>query len=454
MARKEPELLIENTQELDVEAQMERMTRREARRRRHLRNKIIAYIILVVMVMAFGVLVVGGFTLLRPYLEKDAAGQEAVTEIPEQTPEAGEEPEQIPEQTPEVTETPEEPPENAFDETIKAYLSAMTLEEKVAGLFVLTPEGLTGATGVTKAGDATKAALEQYPVGGMIYFAGNIKNADQIKEMIANTASYAKYPLFLAVDEEGGSVSRVAEKLKLDNVGTPASIGETANAVKAQEAARTVGTYLREYGFNLDLAPVADVRAVETAKIGTRAYGSDPALVSLMVSSAVQGLREAGVSSCLKHFPGEGDVTVDIHKDAAVSELTREGLMTAIQPFSAGIMAGADMVMVGHVALPAVTGDNTPASLSTVIITDTLRVELGYDGVVITDALNMAAVEKYYTSAEAAVKALQAGADLILMPVDFNEAYQGVLTAISEGELTEARIYESLLRIYRIKLRE
>ena len=224
---------------------------------------------------------------------------------------------------------------------------------------------------------------------------------------------------------------------------------------KAKEAGTAIGTYLSQFGFNVDFAPVADVVSAENAVIGNRSFGSDPNVVGTMVAAEVQGLQESGVSACLKHFPGIGDTTTDTHDEKTVSEKTLEDMQqTDLPAFQSGIDAGADFVMVSHMSLPNVIGDDTPCSLSGAVISDLLRNQLGYNGIVITDALDMSAITDSYSSAEAAVKAIEAGADMLLMPENFEEAYQGLLEAVQNGTISEDRINESLKRIYRVKYRD
>ena len=339
-----------------------------------------------------------------------------------------------------------------LDEIVDACIAEMPLEDKVAGLFIITPEALTGTDVAIKAGDTTKEKLSQYAVGGLIYAKQNIKSADQLKEMISGTQGFSKYPLFIGIDEEGGSVSRIAESGLADNVGTMGAIGTSGDPSKAKEAGSAIAAYLSEYGFNLDFAPVADVILEGNSIIGDRSFGSNAGDDAAMVSACVEGLQEGDVSACLKHFPGLGSTTEDTHEGMATSEKTKEDFETTdFLSFQGGIDAGADFVMVSHLSVPNITGDNTPSSLSDKMITDILRGELGFNGIVITDAMDMKAVTDYYTSDEAAVKALQAGADMILMPEDFEAAYQGVLDAVNNGTLSEERINESLQRIYRVK---
>ena len=203
----------------------------------------------------------------------------------------------------------------------------------------------------------------------------------------------------------------------------------------------------------MDFAPVADVLTnLDNESIAKRSFGSDAEVVAKMVSNAVTGLEEHGVTACLKHFPGQGGANADTHETLASSERTLEELReTELKPFVAGIEAGAQMIMVGHFTIPSITGEDTPASLSKEIMTELLRDEMGYEGVIITDALNMKAITEKYASDEACIAALEAGADMLLMPEDFELAYNGLLSAVQEGKISEARINDSLSKIYKIK---
>lgn len=430
--------------------------KRELRRKRRVRNQILAYVSLVVVLLVVGTgiffAVKAGSNILaekkQQKLEAEALAQ--ATEEMTETSETEMEPETIIEETSTVEEYTEE---ELLDEIVEGCISEMSLEDRVAGLFIVTPESLTGVDKVVRAGDSTKEALEKYPVGGLIYFKQNIQSKEQITEMLGNTVSMSKYPIFLAVDEEGGSVARAAEALKLEKTDTAAKIGESGDANQAYESYKEIGTYLTEYGFNLNFAPVADVLTdPKNSSIGDRSFGSDADVVSSMVSSSIKGLEEAGVTACMKHFPGQGDADGDTHEGLAVSDRTLEEIKeTELKPFAAGMEAGAQMIMVGHFTVPSIDEENVPASLSKKVITNLLREEMGYNGVVITDALNMSAISEYYDSSQAAIMALKAGADMILMPEDFEAAYEGVLAAVKDGTISEARINDSLKRVYRIK---
>lgn len=347
-------------------------------------------------------------------------------------------------------------------ETREAYITTlidgMTLEEKVYQLFIITPEALAGSGEMQKAGSATKAALLRQPVGGLIYFAGNLSTIPQTKEMIAAAQAYSKAAtgigLFIGVDEEGGAVARVARKLKTTAFPSMKTLGSRGDLSEAYGLGETIAKDIGSLGFNLNFAPVADVPlAGKGSEIGARAFGDDPYLVADMVEMVVRGLQDNGVSAALKHFPGLGASTGDTHKGASlvrrsVSEMEEWEFI----PFRRGIAAGADFVMVGHITAEGI--DSRPASLSAAVITGLLRDRLHYDGLVITDALRMKAISDHYTSAEAAVAVLQAGGDMLLMPAHFTSAAKGVLTAVAEGTLSEARIDESLRRIFRVKYKQ
>lgn len=214
-----------------------------------------------------------------------------------------------------------------------------------------------------------------------------------------------------------------------------------------------IGGYLKTYGLNLDFAPVADVNTnPANTVIGNRAFSSDPAVAAQMVASAVQGFHDAGILCTLKHFPGHGDTAEDSHYGTASSTKTwAEMRETELKPFAAGIAAGADVVMTAHITTPNATQDGLPASLSYTMLTERLRGELGFTGVICTDSLSMQAIRDHYSAAEAAVTALNAGADLLLMPPDLPEAFDGVLEAVQNGTISEERLNESVRRILMLK---
>lgn len=349
----------------------------------------------------------------------------------------------------------------SIEERTEEILNRMTKEEKVAQLFIVTPEALTGVGSVQSAGETTQNALKQYPVGGLIYFAGNMTDYEQTQTMLKNTKAIAgktiKVPLFLAVDEEGGTVARVANHpaMGVKNVGNMSDIGAVGDAEGAYEAGSTIGQYLSDLGFNLDFAPDADVLTnPDNTVVAKRSFGSDGELVSRMSEAYLEGLQEQNIIGAYKHFPGHGATLGDTHEGYAYTDKTYEELAAEdMQPFIKGVNNQIPMIMVGHISVPNVTGDQLPASLSEPMIKEILRQDLGYDGIVITDALNMGAVAEQYTSDQACIMALKAGADMLLMPEDFQTAYYGVLQAVKEGEISEEALDEAVRRIIRVKLR-
>lgn len=442
----------------------ERDSNREYRRKRRRRSQLISYSVTAVVLIAViagcavGIRAAAG-TIRERRQAKEASIQAAAESVMEK--ESAEAQSAVEEllgmESTQEESTVEYTPEDALNEMVEESVAGMTLEQKVAGLFFVTPEQLTGVGQAVQAGEGTQEALAKWPVGGLVYFKQNIQSEEQLKEMLANTVSYSSFPIFLGVDEEGGSVARVADALGLENVGPMADIGSAGDVQAAYAANQTIGTYLSSYGFNVDFAPIADVLTnPDNTVIGDRAFSDDPQTAADMVAGAVEGLQSAGVSACLKHFPGHGDTAGDSHTGAAETDRTKEEMAAAeFLPFQSGIEAGADMVMVGHISAPNLTGgEKVPASLSEEIITGILRSELGYDGIIITDAMNMAAVTDYYEADVAAIMALKAGADMILMPEDFQQAYEGVLQAVQDGTVSQERVDDSLKRIYRVKLRD
>ncbi len=348
-------------------------------------------------------------------------------------------------------------PVETEDTQLQKIISEMTLEEKICQLFMVTPEQLTLVDTVIQAGETTKEALARRPVGGLIYFQSNIVDEQQLKTMIANTQSYSKYPLFIGIDEEGGPlVSRIANSgsFHVETFPSMREIGATGDYNKAYQVGLSIGSYLHELGFNMNFAPVADVLTnPSNTVIGSRSFGADPEMNAQMVVQVTKGLQEQGICAVLKHFPGHGGTNEDSHENAVCNDRTLEQLKTTeFLPFSRGIHAGAGCVMVGHISLPSVTQNDLPATLSSEIITGLLRETLSFDGIVITDSMSMGAITNYYTSGEAAIKAIQAGADIILIPQHFEQAFEGLLQAVQSGTITEDRIDESVYRILRYKL--
>lgn len=346
--------------------------------------------------------------------------------------------------------------------TTKDVLGKMSLREKVGQLFIVRPEALAEnsnaetAPATDRVDDAVISRIEEYPVGGIALFSRNITSAEQLPMFISDLQNSSKYPLFIAVDEEGGRVARIANSDYFDvaSYKSMEDIGKSGDASKAEEVGRQIGLYLKELGFNLDFAPVADTNTnPQNIVIGDRSYGSDPALVARMVSAQLDGMHDSGIMGTLKHFPGHGDTKDDTHSGyVSIGKTWDELKECELVPFITAFPK-ADMVMVSHITAVNVTSDKLPTSMSETMITGKLRNELGYDGVIITDAMAMGAVADNYTSAEAAVTAVKAGVDIVLMPQNLDEAFNGVMNAVTDGEISMARLDESVMRILKLKAR-
>lgn len=346
----------------------------------------------------------------------------------------------------ETTEVTEEEKPSLVDET----LAGMTLHEKVCQMMFVTPEELTGEDGVTVAGDATRQALENYPVGGIVYFAKNLESQDQVKEMIDNSQKDSSIGLFVATDEEGGVVNRLMDTVGTTYIGSMYYYKDDGDET-AYENAYTIANDMSALGFNLDFAPVADVWSnPDNTVIGERAYSDDYAQAAELVGNAVKGFNDGGVMCTLKHFPGHGDTAGDSHYSSAYVHRTKEEIMAdEMQPFRSGIEAGAEFVMVGHLIVPDI--DEVPATLSYKIATGILRDELKFEGVAITDSFEMESIADNYSVDDAVVMSVKAGMDMILQPKDMASAVNSIEQAVADGELSEDRIDESVRRILTLK---
>ncbi|ASU85460.1 glycosyl hydrolase [Nocardiopsis gilva YIM 90087] len=328
-------------------------------------------------------------------------------------------------------------------------LSDMELKDKVGQLLVLTVSGTTP--------EVDSQAIEDYRPGGFIYFPENLESAGQIaalsnglQERAADTG--AGVPLFLGIDQEQGLVARLPIGARFPDA---MAVGATGDPDQARTLARTTADELAALGINLDYAPVADVNSqADNPVIGVRSFGSDPDSVSEMAVAEAEAFQKSGVVPVAKHFPGHGDTDVDSHTGLPTIDKSREDWeKTDLPPFRAAVDAGVDAIMTAHVVMPQLDDSGAPATLSRDIIGGILRDELGYDGVVTTDALNMEGVRQAHDDGENAVRAILAGADQLLMPPDPKAAVSAVTDAVKEGRISEERLDESVLRILKLKAR-
>ncbi|CAL9521065.1 Beta-hexosaminidase [Streptomyces sp. enrichment culture] len=352
---------------------------------------------------------------------------------------------------------------------LRALVSRMTLEEKVGQLFVMrvyghsatAPDQADVDANLEEIGVRTAAELiARYRVGGIIYFAWahNTRDPHQIAAL-SNGIQKASLelprglPVLVSTDQEHGAVARVGEPATL--FPGAMALGAGGSRSDARTLGRIAGAELRALGIRQDYAPVADVN-VDPANpvIGVRSFGSDPDAVAALVAAEVAGYQGSGVAACAKHFPGHGDTAVDSHTGFPVITHSRaQWEELDAPPFRAAIEAGIDSIMTAHLMFPALDPSGDPATLSRPILTGILREELGYDGVVVTDSLGMQGVRTKYGDERVPVLALKAGVDQLLNPPDLDLAWNAVLTAVRGGELTEARLDESVLRILRLKAR-
>ena len=348
---------------------------------------------------------------------------------------------------------------------VEAQLQKMTLREKVGQMFFIRMESLDPSIEWTTYDDLAnikikevtenmKAVNENYPVGGIILYAWNIDNETQLARLIPQVRALNGNPL-LCIDEEGGRVSRIANNpnFNVKKYESMASIGATGDPRNAYECGNTIGTYLQRYGFDIDFAPVADVNTnPENVIIGPRAFSDDPAVAAPMVTSYLQGLKDAGITGCIKHFPGHGDTKADTHYGYASTQKTWEEMLNCeMVTFKAGIQWGCKLIMTAHIGAPKVTGSDVPSTMSPIILQDKLRGELGYQNIIITDGMEMGAITQQYTSAEAAVGSIKAGVDIVLGPRYFTEAFDAVMAAVNNGTLSEERINQSVRRILKLR---
>ncbi|MCC3765664.1 glycoside hydrolase family 3 protein [Glycomyces sp. TRM65418] len=361
-------------------------------------------------------------------------------------------------------------PGDAVDETTEAapdwvetQLASMSLEDKVGQLFMVYVHGESADTDQSEAvasnrerlgADNGAAFVAAYKPGGIIYFdwANGLTDPGQIAALSNGLQEAAgDVPLLIATDQEYGSVVRIGEPATQFPGAMP--LGATRDLEAAHEAAQIAGAELRAMGLNQNFAPDADVN-VDPANpvIGVRSFGSDSALVAEFTTAQVGGYQAGGVAVSAKHFPGHGDTGTDSHVGLPViTHTTEEWERIDAPPFVAAIAAGADMVMSAHIQFPALDDSLKPATLSEPILTGLLRDRLGFDGVIVTDALDMQGVRTEYGDERVPVLALLAGADLLLMPPDFPLAYEAVLAAVAAGELTEERIDASVRRLLALK---
>lgn len=344
---------------------------------------------------------------------------------------------------------------NPKEEFVQEYINKMTLEEKIGQLFMLAIRQDFNGNPILNANEYVINIVNKYKPGGFILFGENIDTVEQTQNLINDLQINSNTPLFIGIDEEGGIVSRLQKSGKIGATKLPTSqlVGSKGNIISAYKIGMIIGRELSALGFNMDFAPVADVNTnPNNPVIGSRAFSSDANIVGDMVAAEVEGIQKQNISSVIKHFPGHGNTQADTHTGAVYLDNDLESLkQIEFIPFEKGISAGADGVMVSHISLANITGNNIPASMSKKIVTDILRQQLNYNGLVTTDALDMGAITQEYESGEVAYMSINAGVDLLVMPQDIESAYNTLYNAVKANKISEKRINESLTRILSVK---
>jgi beta-N-acetylhexosaminidase len=336
--------------------------------------------------------------------------------------------------------------------SILDQIAKMSLEEKVGQLFIVGFKG-------QKADSQITSMIRNYHVGGVILFSNNIADPDQLLSLmnslkeLNSKASGVKPPLFLSVDEEGGRISRMpAQLLKLPS---NQAVGNWNDNSLSYEIGGILAEELKAFGFNMDFAPVLDIFSnPANTVIGDRAFGTEPELVSRLGVQTLKGIRAGGVIPVVKHFPGHGDTLVDSHEGLPVVDYGMKRLKDfELKPFQTAIDNKADAVMVAHILMKQLDTKD-PASLSKAVITDLLKKQMGFDGLVVTDDMTMGAIVGRYKIGEAVVRSIRAGSDILLVCHGYDNqvnAINAVLEAAKSGEISEDRLEESVGKILRLK---
>ena len=332
---------------------------------------------------------------------------------------------------------------NTIDEKVESILNNMTIEEKIGQMLIIKHDA-------KEVDDNLKKIMNDIKPGGFILFGGNISAFSNTKKFISDIKSTSQIPLIVTLDQEGGSIQKIqliSDKSILFIPGME-MVGNTMNEELAYDVGRVLAEELRTLGVNVTLAPVADINSnPNNTVIGTRSFGSNKDIVSKMALSVANGIESRGIIPVYKHFPGHGDTKTDSHLGLPIINKTYDEVYNnELQPFINAIKSDAKIIMVGHLAFPYLSGDYTPASLSSKIINDLLINDLGFKGLVITDALDMGALINNYTDKEITLMAINAGVDILLMPRDYYSSIEYIKNNVSED-----RINESVRKILKFK---
>lgn len=335
-----------------------------------------------------------------------------------------------------------------IDEKVEKVLKSMTIEEKIGQMITIYYSSPTM--------DSTlKKAIEEVKPGGFILFSDNMSSFDGTLKLIKDIKKLSSIPMFISIDQEGGIVQRLLsiKGVEVSNIPSMYEVGLKNDLELTYEVGKMIAEELKVFGVNMNYAPVIDVYSnTNNTVIGKRAFATTPEMVSKHGLKLAEGLQDNGIIPVFKHFPGHGNTETDSHYDLPVVTKTKEELLNFdLIPFKDAIKNNASVIMIGHLAVPSITNDNTPASLSKELITNLLKKELGYNGLVVTDALNMGALTNYYSKEEICGKAVEAGVDILLMPTSSRTCLKSVKDALNNKKITESQINESVRKILKIK---
>ena len=336
-------------------------------------------------------------------------------------------------------------------------LDVLTVEQKIGQLFIPVVAG-SSATELSADERASNAAvfgfetpeeiIDEYHLGGVMYLAQNVAEASEAKTLTSELQEGSPVPMLIAIDQEGGRVNRITEGVTV----APSAAELSGDAVEVEDASNLTATQVSALGVNVVLAPVGDLSAADDpGVIGNRSFGEDPTQTAEMVAAAVDGLQRGGVAAAVKHWPGHGDTDVDSHESKPFVQVSKDEWEEREKvPFEAAIDKGVQIVLVGHLSFPDFAPDDRVATVSNFLVDDLLRSELAYEGVVMTDALNMGAVADISQS-ELGVQSLEAGIDMLLYPENLEEMHAGVVGAVESGRISEERLDQSVRRVLTLK---
>ncbi len=341
-----------------------------------------------------------------------------------------------------------EPEIDEKESWIEETMKSMSLEEKIGQMLIVYDYS-------QEVDEELLNKLNEIKPGGFILFQNNFVSYEQTQKLISDINTTSTIPMFISIDQEGGRVQRLKELSDQAITIFPSmyELGSTNDEKLSYEVGKAIGEELRVFNINMDFAPVLDIYSnPSNTVIGDRSFGQTAQTVSKMALPFSEGLKSTGIIPVYKHFPGHGDTLEDSHKTLPIINKTKEELMELeLKPFIDAIDNGAEIIMVGHLALPKITGDTTPASLSRKIVTDLLKEELGFEGVVTTDALNMGALTNEYTKEEIYINAINAGVDLLLMPDFDKETINIIANAIKNETIWLEQINDSVSKILSLK---